>query len=184
MATPAKKTAQPIPINAAKGDPKAASAPTSAPPKKKNRGKLLRIAAVVLVIAAGAAGGGWFYLKPNGEDPNAVAAAEPKKQPTFLPIDQFTVNLSGAGGDHFLQIAFTLEIADAKTIEEIKLQMPVIRSRLLLLLASKTVEDLSGTAGKQKLMGEILAESRAPLANGSSPSKGIENVHFSAFVIQ
>lgn len=183
MATPAKKTAQPIPINAAKGDPRVAPATASAPSKKRNRGKLLRIA-VALAIATGVGVGGWFYLNPKAEDPNATAATEPKKQPTFLPIDQFTVNLPGAGGDHFLQIAFTLELADAKTIEDIKQLMPVIRGRLLLLLASKTVEDLSSTAGKQKLVVDILAESRAPLANGSSPSKGIENVHFSAFVIQ
>jgi flagellar FliL protein len=61
--------------------------------------------------------------------------------------------------------------------------MPVIRSRMLLLLAAKTAEELATTAGKQKLMAELLAEARAPLA-GDSPTRGVENVHFSAFVIQ
>jgi len=186
MATQAKKPAQPIPITVAKGDaakgnPAAATAPK--PPAKKSRGKLLGIV-IALAIAAGAGGAGWFHFKQKNVNPAKAAKGEPKKQSTFLPIDQFTVNVPGAGGDHFLQIAFTLEVVDAKIVDEIKLQMPVVRGRLLMLLSSKSVEDLSSIAGKQKLMGEILAETRAPLASGPTPSKGIENVHFSAFVIQ
>jgi flagellar FliL protein len=91
--------------------------------------------------------------------------------------------LSGGGGDRFLQIAFTLQVAESRVADELKLQMPVVRSRLLLLLASKTAEELGTTAGKHKLIGDLLAESRAPLAN-ELPGKGVENVLFSALVIQ
>ena len=62
--------------------------------------------------------------------------------------------------------------------------MPVVRSRLLLLLSSKTAEDLGNLAGKHKLMSEILTEARAPLATSQLPGKGVDHVHFSSFVIQ
>ena len=150
---------------------------------KPKRRKLVPIVLAVL-IASGAGGGGWFYLQHKNAQAKTAPKAEKEKPPLFLPIDQFTVNLSGQGGDHFLQIAFTLQVADAKVIDELKQQMPIIRSRLLLLLASKTAEELSLTAGKQKLMGELLAEARTPLAKSEIPGRGVVNVHFSAFVIQ
>jgi flagellar FliL protein len=102
----------------------------------------------------------------------------------FVPIDNFTVNLTTVSIDRYLQIGITLEMASGSVAEELKRQMPVIRSRMLLLLAAKTAEDLASTAGKQKLMAELLAEARAPLPAGDSPTRGVENVHFSAFVIQ
>ena len=172
MATP-KKPAPPI----------AAPVPLAAPENKPKRSKLVPIVLAVL-IASGAGGGGWFYLQHKNAQAKAAPKAEKTKPPVFLPIDQFTVNLSGQGGEHFLQIAFTLEVADAKVIDELKQQLPIIRSRLLLLLASKTAEELSLTAGKQKLMGKLLAEARTPLAKSEIPGKGVVNVHFSAFVIQ
>lgn len=170
MATPPKK-------------PAPEAAPAAEAPAKKGRGKLVPIVAAV-VIAAGAGGGGWFYMQHKNAEAKTAHVPEKKKAPAFLPIDQFTVNISGGGGDRFLQIAFSLEVADPKIADQLKQQMPVVRSRLLLLLSSKTAEDLGNLAGKQKLMSEILAEARAPLEDSELPGKGVENVHFSSFVIQ
>jgi flagellar FliL protein len=187
MATPPKTTPpakKPLPTaatSAATTAGKAADAPADAP-KKKGRRKLMPVAIAMLI--AGGGGGGWFYLQHKNAEAKTAPAPEKKKLPAFLAIDQFTVNLAGGGGDRFLQVAFALEVADPKVAEELKAQMPVVRGRLLLLLSSKTAEDLASVPGKQKLMGEILAEARAPLAGSELPGKGVENVHFSSFVIQ
>lgn len=185
MATPPRKPAPPAaaPASASKTGPGAGPAEAEAVPKKKGRGKLIPIVAGV-VIAAGAGGGGWFYLTHKNAEAKTSVEPEKKKVQAFLPIDQFTVNLAGGGGDRFLQVAFTLEVSDPKVADALKLQMPVVRGRLLLLLSSKTAEELVATAGKQKLMGEILAEARTPLPESELPGKGVENVHFSSFVIQ
>lgn len=169
MATPPKKAA-------------AAPAAEAAAPAAKGRGKLVPILAGVVIACGG--GGGWFYMQHKNAEAKTAHVPEKKKVPAFLPIDQFTVNISGGGGDRFLQVAFSLELADPKIADELKQQMPVVRSRLLLLLSSKTAEDLGNLAGKQKLMGEILAEARAPLADSEIPGKGVDHVHFSSFVIQ
>lgn len=169
MATPPKKAA-------------AAPAAEAAAPAAKGRGKLVPILAGAVIACGG--GGGWFYMQHKNAEAKTAHVPEKKKVPAFLPIDQFTVNISGGGGDRFLQVAFALELADPKIADELKQQMPVVRSRLLLLLSSKTAEDLGNLAGKQKLMGEILAEARAPLADSELPGKGVDHVHFSSFVIQ
>lgn len=179
--TPAKKPLSTAATSAAATAGKAAEAPADTP-KKKGRRKLLPVAIAMLV--AGGGGGGWFYLQHKNAEAKTNPAPEKKKLPAFLAIDQFTVNLAGGGGDRFLQVAFALEVADPKAAEELKAQMPVVRGRLLLLLSSKTAEELASIAGKQKLMGEILAEARAPLSASELPGKGVDNVHFSSFVIQ
>ena len=163
----------------------APAAPAAAEPAAgKKKGKLIPILAAVLLLSGGGAGG-WYYMKQqNAEAKTAQPKPEKKKPPVFVPLDTFTVNLSSAAIDHFLQVAVTLEVSSAEVQEQVKSNMPVIRSRVLMLLASKTAEELSNTAGKQKLMTELLAETRAPLPQGESPTKGIENVHFSNFIIQ
>ncbi|MBS0335415.1 MAG: flagellar basal body-associated protein FliL [Proteobacteria bacterium] len=184
MATPPKPTSPAKKPSSPAAASTAASAKAEAPadaPKKAGRRKLVPIA-LALLVAGG--GGGWFYMQHKNAEAKTAPAPEKKKVPAFLAIDQFTVNLAGGGGDRFLQVAFALEVADPKVAEELKAQMPVVRGRLLLLLSSKTAEELVSVAGKQKLMGEILAEARAPLSGSELPGKGVDNVHFSSFVIQ
>jgi flagellar FliL protein len=172
---------------AARAVPAAAPAAESKAPPKKKRGLIVPVLAVLFVLCAGGAGA-WHYLRLR--DAQAAPAAktqksgEQKAEPVFLALDQFTVNLTTVTVDHYLQVGLTLEIASADAGERVKRYMPVVRSRILLLLASKTAEDLGTSAGKRKLIEEILHEARAPLPDTGTPGKGIENAHFSSFVIQ
>ena len=173
------------PATAATG--KAANAPAANethPAKPARRGRRGLLFVLLALVAAGA-GGAWYYFEHAAEPAKAAAApaAEPKKHPVFVPVDNFTVNLSAVSIDRYLQLGITLELANNSAADELKRQMPVIRSRMLMLLAAKTAEELATTVGKQKLMAELLAEARAPLS-GDSLTRGVENVHFSAFVIQ
>jgi len=149
----------------------------SSPAKGKSK-KLILIAAIVL-LAAGGGGAGWYFTqKPKAE---AEVEVPVKKAPAvFVNLDSFTVNL--ADEDRFLQIGIVYEVAGNETAEAMKTQMPVIRSRILLLLTSKTVEALTSVDGKQKLADELLVEARTPLA--PKGDEAIEKVHFAAFVIQ
>jgi flagellar FliL protein len=52
-----------------------------------------------------------------------------------------------------------------------------------MLLSSKRASEITSMEGKQKLAEAVVAEVRAPLSM-PGPTKGIEAVHFSAFVIQ
>lgn len=163
-------------------------------PKKSKRKLMLIAGATAVLVVAGAA---TFFLlgnKPAPEEPakDGKAAAKPAvkasapgvpKKLLYAPMETFTVNLRAADSEHFLQTIINLEVADAPTAETIKQQMPAIRNRVLLLLSSKAVDELVTREGKEKLATEIAAEVRKSL-DGPGPTKGLEQVLFSHFVIQ
>jgi flagellar FliL protein len=155
--------------------------------RKERRGVMIAAAAAIAAIGAG--GAGWFFVAGPGA--GAVAGAEGSASaadlrrgpPQYLPIDPLTVNLQDEDSGHYLQIGLTLQMADAKTSERVKTNLPVIRNSLLLLLSSKSVRELRSVEGKEQLQKEILAAARGPMP-GNGPDKGIEGVLFSQFVIQ
>lgn len=151
----------------------------AAPAPAKGKSKKLILIAAIVMLAAGGGGAGWYFTqKPKAEgQPEAPVKKAP---PVFVNLDSFTVNL--ADQDRFLQVGIVYEVDGSETAEAMKTQMPVIRSRILLLLSSKTVEMLTSVDGKQKLAEELLIEARAPLAPKGEETVG--KVHFSAFVIQ
>jgi flagellar FliL protein len=178
MAT-APKAAQKAP---AKGAPESAE-PSAAAPKKSGMKKLVIL--LIALLAAGGGGAAWYFL---GQKSHAQTAGhkpvEPSGPPVFLVVDPFTVNLQPDGaGDQYLQVAFSLQVASEKDVESIKLYLPQMRSRLLLLLSGKKASEISTVEGKKKLAGEILEQVKQPFTPGGAPQK-VTNVFFTSFVIQ
>lgn len=163
----------------ANADPKSSDADASAG-KKPAWKKWLPIALLVLVGAAAA--GGWFYWKRSADkEPHAEAQAAAPQPPVFQSLEPFTVNLTGDG--LFLQTALTLQLGSQKDVEHLKLYLPQVRSRLLMLISAKTGEEISSTEGKQQLIEEIMSSVRQPFAPGL-PEIQITNVFITSFVIQ
>jgi flagellar protein FliL len=171
MATAPKGNPKVVPIEEAAGE--------SAPPKKSKKKLILMLGAVLLIAAGG--GGAWFFM--GGKPEGAVAKQEPLKPPVFIAMDPFTVNLQPEAGEQYLQVQFTLQVADEKQVELIKLYMPLVRSRLLLLLSSKKPSELSTPEGKKHLQDEIVATIKQPFTP-QSPPQGVTGVFFTSFVIQ
>jgi flagellar FliL protein len=149
-----------------------------APPRKSKK-KLFVILGALVVLLGGGGAAAWFFTQ--GSHDSKEAHAEPAKPPVFLPLETFTVNLQGS--EQYLQTDITLQVADEIEVETLKLHMPRIRSRLLSLLSSKTADSLSTEADKKKLVQEILAQVRQPLAPTAKPQK-VDDVLFTSFVIQ
>jgi len=185
---------------------KAAEAPPPAPPVERapviagGRGKLIMIAAIVVALLGAAGGGAWYFTRSDDADePVAKGKAGKKgaekagergaekpgvhKPSAFMTLDTFIVNLQEENGAHYLQTAIVFEVPDEKAIESIKPQMPVIRSKILLLLSSKLPSQLKTPEDKEKLAGEIVGEARKYL-NVKSPDETLLQVHFGSFVIQ
>lgn len=164
----------------AKSPPKQGAGPegkAAAKPKKKRR--LLKwMLALLLLTASGAAA--WYFMEGQGQ---GKAEAVQPKPPVFVMLEPFTVNLQPEEGDQYLQVGLVFKVSDSAAGEAIKLHMPEIRNRILLLLSSKHASELSTVDGKQKLSAEIMAEARRPLAPQPA-NLGIVNVFFTAFVIQ
>ena len=162
-------------------NPKSGSNGDAVQPKKSKK-KILLLVLIALILAGGGGGGAWWYFKIRskaGHEPQPVKAADP----IFMALDQFTVNLNPDGGEHYLQTSITLQLASKDDIEYIKLYMPQIRSRILLLLTSKKATDIATTEGKRKLSDEIKEQINMPVVPHGKPLT-VLNVFFTAFVIQ
>ena len=146
--------------------------------------KLTLIIAVLALLLMGAVGGGtaWYFLsdKPIA---NGTAETEPPKPPVFSALEPFVVNLQPEMGEQYLQVAMTLQVPEQIHADRIKAYMPVIRSRLLVLLSNKRASELTKPDGKHKLAEEIIAMLNEPFTAGAQPL-GVSSVFFTAFVIQ
>jgi flagellar FliL protein len=163
MAVSAVKKEPAKPQGAAAAAPAAAAA--EAQPTKK-KGKLLLYAAVALAVLCSGGGGAWWYM--SRDTGPAAAKTEPAKPPVFAPLDTFTVNLAGEEGSQFLQVGLTLRLIDEPAVAALKLRMPEVRDRVLLLLSAKKAADLLTLEGKRKLSSEILAAINAILVPSSA----------------
>lgn len=162
-------------------DPKPDGAEVVVAPKSKKK-LIIMIAAVVLL--AGGGGGGWFLMHQKSDHKKEEAKhEEPAHAPVFVTLEAFTVNLQPDPDEKFLQTEISLQVASPEQEELLKSQMPAVRSRLLMLLTSKTASDISTSEGKQKLSDEIVAEVKKPFSKGAKPQE-VTGVFFTSFVIQ
>ena len=188
---------------------------SEAAPKPKSKKKLLVIVGALIVVLALAGAGAMFFLKKksagideDGEEGGAetshsAPAHEKKSPPTFLPIDNLVVNLADTGGERFAQIGITFQMADAHSADELKTNMPKVRSAVLMLVSSRTSEDLLSREGKEKLAKAIGAEgsrtfgiepeeeeaepdpaAKKKKKKKSAPESPIQAVLFSSFIVQ
>lgn len=162
-----------------------AKAPPQADPKQelpvaKPRKKLFLIGAVALAVLGGGAGAWYFTQQNSGAH---AAKPEPAKLPVFVNLEPFTVNLQPDSEEQYLQVALTLQVTDEAQTELIKLHMPQVRSRLLLLLSSKKASEISTVEGKNHLASEIIAQVKQPFTPKTAP-QNVSGVFFTSFVIQ
>ena len=150
-------------------------------PKKKSK-KMLFIIMGILILLLG--GGGAYYFLMMQKDPEQSTeekkVVEPKA-PIYVVLDPFTANLSGGG--QYLQMAVSLQMKDEKGGARLKAYLPSVRSRILLLISSKTAEEITNEEGKLKLKLEIKETIEKPFAEGALPIEIFE-VLITAFVIQ
>lgn len=147
----------------------AAAAPAGGEAPKKSKKKLI----FILLGAAIAIGGGvgyymWSQSQAEAKRKQAELEATPEyqlkkqmefrkenKPPRFIKMDEFTVNLPGRGGEHYLQTAIVLRTGDSATEGKIKNFLPVIRDKIILVLSSRTMQELATVDGKNAMAKEI-----------------------------
>lgn len=149
--------------------------------QKKSKLPLIIIAAVVVLALAG--GGAWFFLKGDAEvDEKAKAKASAIEAiPVYMPIDTLTVNLKDSR--QYLQLTISLQLKNAEDSALIKLYMPQVRTRALIILASKKPEDVITSEGKLALLEELKTITEKPFTEKIEPIE-IVDVSFTSFIIQ
>ncbi len=149
--------------------------------KSGKKGMVIMILVGIIAIGAGA-GGTWFFMQ--GQQGEAGEPEQPAEIPTaFKELDLFTVNLQPEEKNQYLQVGLTVKIRETEVSTEIDRQMPEIRNRILLLLTSKTAEDLSTLIGKKQLGSELTEEIKKALDSETFREEVLE-VLFTSLVIQ
>lgn len=151
--------------------------------------KLMIIVIALLLLVLIAVGGLAAYMftslhAPAGDAHAEQAAEKPKKKegpPIFEKLDTFVVNLAGSSGN-MLQVDMQAELADEETKKKFTEYMPKIRSALILLLSSKSPEELATPEGKVKLKAQVKKIINESMDAGDE--EPVENILFTAFIIQ
>ncbi|MCM0754087.1 flagellar basal body-associated FliL family protein [Desulfovibrio aminophilus] len=159
---------------------------------KKKKGLIKWIILAVLLLALG--GGGFvaykmFLAKPPA-DPAQAEQAQPEGhgkegkdakpaegQVVSLPV--FLVNLADPLGRRYLKLAMDVEVKDEAAKAEIAKNEAKIKDALLLLLSSKTYQELSTLDAKIQLKQDIVQRLNLILGNGK-----VIQVYFTEMVIQ
>ncbi|HQG30980.1 MAG TPA: flagellar basal body-associated FliL family protein [Deltaproteobacteria bacterium] len=167
-------------------------APEQAPGKKPRM--LFIVAAITLaVLIIGGAVGYFLFTAPKAKhsaEPPQKMEAEQKKggsgdkekgrgEGVMKPLDAFVVNLTDAQGTRYLKVVMQLEMDSESLAAEFDRKLPEIRDEIIMLLSSKSYEDLSTVAGKRALKRGIADSANRYLTNGK-----VVNVYFSEFVVQ
>ena len=129
-------------------------------PKGGKKKLFIIIIGGVLLLAA--AGGGWFFFlkKPSPEQIAAAEAAKAAKKPiAFIEMKDMMIGISNGGQQDrqpIMKLKVVLEIADAKTSDEIKPLLPRVEDAFQVFLRELRPSDLEGSVGMYRLKEELL----------------------------
>lgn len=175
--------------NAMSQETETAAAPTPTP----KSGRRLIIGALI----AGSLGGstiGALVVAPAITGPSAAAAAaesEPETDAHGAPADSgaataapvllnnLVLNPADSRGTRFLLVSVGLQLADAVTSEAFEARETEVRDRVLLVLGTKTIDQLVDMRARDAFRAEIADSVNALLGKHS-----VRNVYFPQFVIQ
>lgn len=155
-----------------------------APAKKKSK---LPLIIILVVVLAGGGGGAWWFLKgKKPADSAAHKAAEAAKPPLYTQLDkELTTGLTRTDAeDHYLQLEIKIKIANEKVGEKINQRAPEIRSSLLLLMTSKSSNDLKTVEDKQRLAVEMAGQINKIIGSTKPETDGVLGVYFTTFMLQ
>jgi flagellar protein FliL len=141
----------------------------------------------VAVLFMGTVGAGFFILWNKISqvplDPTKVAEMPVEEEENVIgplyTLDTMIVNLSDHGGKRYLRVTMALELSDTESIATIESRLPQIRDAVLMILPTKTYDDVSTTDGKISLRNQVMEKINALMTKGH-----VNNIYFTEFVVQ
>ncbi|MEZ5739162.1 MAG: flagellar basal body-associated FliL family protein [Burkholderiaceae bacterium] len=86
-----------------------------------------------------------------------------------MTLEPFTINLRDEEQDRFAQIGLVFEVEDARSKARSPRLSPAIRNAILIIMTSKTSDELLTVAGKQELAEQVALATNAILDGDRPP---------------
>ena len=162
--------------------------------------KGLPIKLILIVVGVLALAGGGYFAYTNffqeeiveesaeggKEGEEGADGADGEKEEELPPdvgvmftMDPFVVNLAGSKGKRFLKVTTTLELSSPEVNPEFEENLQKITDSILVLLSSKSFEDVYSVQGKFKLKDEITTRVNRFLVVGH-----VKDAYFTEFIVQ
>ena len=159
--------------------------------------KMILIAAVIIAVAIlGAAA--MFFLGGKGEKKSAPAAAkveakaeggksegkegkggEAAAASSTYALEPFIVNIYDGQELRYLKVKVEFELASPQAKADLDAKVAPLRDAILILLTTKTMQEIQDLQGKNQLREQILAS-----VNKIVPPGDVTKVYFTDFVVQ
>ena len=166
--------------------------------EEEKKGLPIKLILIVVGVLALAGGGYFAYTNffqeeaveesaekdKNGEEGEEGADGEnaeelPPGVGVMFTMDPFVVNLAGSNGKRFLKVTATLELSSPEVNPEFEENLQKITDSILVLLSSKSFEDVYSVQGKFKLKDEITTRVNRFLVVGH-----VKDAYFTEFIVQ
>ena len=148
---------------------------------------VLIIIILVAVLFMGMVGAGFFILWNKVSqmplDPSAVEEIPVEEEENVMgplyALDTMVVNLSDQGGKRYLRVTMALELNNPDAVATIESRLPQVRDAILMILPTKTYDDVSTTDGKIALRSQLMENINNLMTKGR-----VNNIYFTEFVVQ
>ena len=164
--------------------------------EEEKKGLPIKLILIVVGVLALAGGGYFAYTNffqeeaveesaekdKNGEEGGEGADGEEELHPgvgEMFTMDPFVVNLAGSKGKRFLKVTASLELSSPEVNPEFEENLQKITDSILVLLSSKSFEDVYSVQGKFKLKDEITTRVNRFLVVGH-----VKDAYFTEFIVQ
>jgi flagellar FliL protein len=141
--------------------------------------KIILIGLVIFLVAMGAS---YFLMR------SLMAPLYPEKEKTetqkelaggsLISVGEFTTNVSGDEGNHYLKVEVFIEVPDKKAQKSMEEYMPVIKDTILGVLSSKSIADLD-VRNRDALKVEMKKKMNSVLG-----ANVVNSVYFTNFILQ
>ena len=126
--------------------------------------------------AAAPAAGGHGAPAAGGHGAPAAGAAGGN---TIFPLEPFIVNIYDGQELRYLKVKVELEMANPASKGELELRLAPIRDSILVLISTKTLQEVQDMQGKNQLKEQILSS-----INKFVPPGAVTKIYFTDFVVQ
>ena len=149
--------------------------------------KLLIVIAAVFLLMMGMMGAGFFMLwskmnmvqQPVATEEAVAEEVQENSIGPLFPLNTFIVNLADKDSKRYLRVKIEMELTNEEAEQEVEKRLPQVRDNILMIIPTRTFEDLNSAGGKIELRDELLSKLNALLMENY-----IKNIYFTEFVIQ